>query len=107
MGAIRDLRLQLYKHEAKKTEANSNVLAASRLLKLFLVSCYGVTIRIHGLASPLLGESITAYGRYVLQSTWDLAKKMNLSPKYSDSDSIFLDNPAEDEAWKLIQEVGS
>jgi len=107
VGALRDLRLQLYKHEAKKAEADSNVLAASRLLKLFLVSCYGVTIRIHGLASPLLGQSITAYGRYVLQSTWDLAKKMNLSPKYSDSDSIFLDNPTEDEAWKLIQEVGS
>ena len=107
VGALRDLRLQLYKHEAKKTEADVNVVAASRSLKLFLVSCYGVTIRIHGLASPLLGESITAYGRYVLQSTWDLAKKMNLSPKYSDSDSIFLDNPAENEAWKLIREVGS
>jgi hypothetical protein len=43
-----------------KADAPENVLAASRLLKLFLVSCYGVTIRIHGLASPLLGEAITA-----------------------------------------------
>ena len=62
------------------------MLAASRILKLFLVSCYGVTIRIHGLASPLLGEAITAYGRYVLQSTWDLAKRMDLRPKYGDTD---------------------
>lgn len=107
VGALRDLRLQLYKHEAKKTEADTNVLAASRLLKLFLVSCYGVTIRIHGLASPLLGEAITAYGRYVLQSTWDLAKKMDLSPKYSDSDSVFLDNPTEAQTRRLIQEAGS
>jgi len=82
-------------------------VAASRILKLFLVSCYGVTIRIHGLASPLLGEAITAYGRYVLQSTWDLAKRMDLRPKYSDTDSLFLDNPTEEETWKLIQEVGS
>jgi len=107
VGALRDLRLRLYKPEAKKGEADSNALAASRLLKLFLVSCYGVTIRIHGLASPLLGEAITAYGRHVLQSTWDLAKRMDLRPKYSDTDSLFLDNPAEEETWKLIQEVGS
>jgi len=108
VGALRDLRLQIYKPETKKTsEADRNALAASRLLKLFLVSTYGVTIRIHGLASPLLGEAITAYGRYVLQSTWDLAKSMGLAPKYSDSDSIFLDNPNEEKPWKLIQEVGS
>jgi DNA polymerase I len=108
VGALRDLRLQLYKPEAKKKEeANSSDVAASRLLKTFLVSCYGVTIRIRGLASPLLGEAITAYGRYVLQSTWDLAKRVNLKPKYSDTDSLFLDNPSEEETWKLIQEVGS
>jgi len=107
VGAIRDLRLQIYKPQTKKADASENALAASRILKLFLVSCYGVTIRIHGLASPLLGEAITAYGRYVLQSTWDLAKKMELRPKYSDTDSLFLDNPPEEETWKLIQEVGS
>jgi len=32
---------------------------------------------------------------------------MNLRPKYSDTDSLFLDNPTEEETWKLIQEVGS
>jgi len=106
VGALRDLRLRLYKHEAKKAEKDTNVVAASRLLKLFLVSCYGVTIRIHGLASPLLGEAITAYGRYVLQSTWDMAKNMDLGPKYSDSDSVFLDNPTEAQTRRLIQEVG-
>ena len=108
VGALRDLRLRIYKPQTKTADKpNSNVLAASRILKLFLVSCYGVTIRIHGLASPLLGEAITAYGRYVLQSTWDLAKRMDLRPKYGDTDSLFLDSPTEDEAWKLIQEVGS
>ena len=107
VGALRDLRLQLYKPLSKKDKADSNAVAASHLLKLFLVSCYGVTIRIHGLASPLLGEAITAYGRHVLQSTWDLAKRMDLRPKYSDTDSLFLDNPTEEETWKLIQEVGS
>jgi DNA polymerase elongation subunit (family B) len=108
VGALRDLRLQIYKPETRKAgEAEGNMLAASRLLKMFLVSCYGVTIRIHGLASPLLGETITAYGRFVLQSTWDLAKGMGLAPKYGDTDSVFLDNPSEEATWKLIHEIGS
>ena len=107
VGALRDLRLQHYKHQTRGTSTGSNVSAASGVLKLFLVSCYGVTIRIHGLASPLLGEAITAYGRHVLQSTWDLAKGMGLRPKYGDTDSVFLDNPTGEETWKLIQEVGS
>ena len=106
VGALRDLRLQIYKPQTKTAnETESNVVAASQILKMFLVSCYGVTIRIHGLANPLLGEAITAYGRYVLQSTWDLAKSMGLKPKYGDTDSVFLDNPTVDEAWKLIQKV--
>ena len=79
--------------------------AASRILKLFLVSCYGVTIRIHGLASPLLGEAITAYGRYVLQSTWDMAKSNGLKPRYGDTDSVFLDNPSEEEVAKFTESV--
>jgi DNA polymerase elongation subunit (family B) len=64
-----------------------------------------VTIRIHGLASPLLGEAITAYGRYVLQSTWDMAKEMDLGPRYGDTDSVFLDNPHEEEVGKFVQSV--
>jgi DNA polymerase elongation subunit (family B) len=32
---------------------------------------------------------------------------MDLRPKYSDTDSLFLDDPTEDETWKLIQDVGS
>jgi DNA polymerase elongation subunit (family B) len=79
--------------------------AASRILKLFLVSCYGVTIRIRGLASPLLGEAITAYGRHVLQSTWDTAKRDGLKPRYGDTDSIFLDNPKEEDARELIHSI--
>ncbi|MGA3108081.1 MAG: DNA polymerase domain-containing protein [Candidatus Bathyarchaeia archaeon] len=105
VGALRDLRLQHYKPQISGASTGGNVLAASEVLKLFLVSCYGVTIRIHGLASPLLGEAITAYGRHVLQSTWDLAENMGLRPKYGDTDSVFLDNPTVEATGKLIQEV--
>ena len=106
-GALRDLRLRVFKPytKAARSDVDQNMKAASRILKLFLVSCYGVTIRIHGLASPLLGEAITAYGRYVLQSTWDMAKQDGLKPKYGDTDSIFLDNPKEEDARELIRSI--
>ena len=108
-GALRDLRLRVFK-PLTKTEQDGDLevekmRAASRILKLFLVSCYGVTIRIHGLASPLLGEAITAYGRYVLQSTWDMAKSNGLKPRYGDTDSIFLDNPSEEEVSNFTESV--
>ncbi len=107
IGALRDLRLRVFKPVAKSSRSDTNMRmsAASRILKLFLVSCYGVTIRIHGLASPLLAEAITAYGRHVLQSTWDMAKNRALKPKYGDTDSLFLDNPSEDDIREFIQSV--
>ena len=104
VGALRDLRINVFKPRAVH-DAEKSMGASARILKLFLVSCFGVTIRIHGLASPLLGEAITAYGRYVLQSTWDMANEMSLKPRYGDTDSVFLDNPAETEVSKLIQMV--
>jgi DNA polymerase I len=106
IGALRDLRIRLYKPTAKLPAQNgqrSMDAAAARILKLFLVSSFGVTIRIHGLASPLLGEAITAYGRYVLQSTWDIAKASNLKPRYGDTDSVFLDNPVKKDVDEFIR----
>ena len=108
-GALRDLRLRVFK-PLTKTERDvegEKMKAASRILKVFLVSCYGVTIRIHGLASPLLGEAITAYGRHVLQSTWDMAKSNSLKPRYGDTDSVFLDNPSEEDVIKFSESVKS
>jgi DNA polymerase I len=77
----------------------------SQLLKLLLVSSYGVTIRIHGLSRPSLAEAITAYGRFSLQTTWDLATDQGLRPLYGDTDSLFLDNPSESQVKKLIASV--
>jgi len=108
VGALRDLRIRAFKPLAKTASQDAEdkkIGAASRILKVFLVSCYGVTIRIHGLASPLLGEAITAYGRFVLQSTWDLAKSDGLKPRYGDTDSVFLDNPSEQEVARFTKSI--
>jgi DNA polymerase I len=106
-GALRDLRLRVFKPLLKSTlpESEKTLSAGSRTLKLFLVSCFGVTVRIHGLASPLLAEAITAYGRHVLQSTWDMAKERELKPKYGDTDSVFLDNPPRDDVERFVESV--
>ena len=108
-GALRDLRIRVFKPLTRTTAPDDvegeKMRAASRILKLFLVSCYGVTIRIHGLASPMLGEAITAYGRHILQSTWDMAKGDSLKPRYGDTDSVFLDNPSEADVTKFTNSV--
>jgi DNA polymerase elongation subunit (family B) len=109
MGAIKDLRIHWYKPLAKdKTislEERRLAQASSQLLKLILVSSYGVTVRIHGLARPSLAESITAFGRHILQTTRDIAKEENLRPIYGDTDSLFLDNPRDEQVNLLIKIV--
>jgi DNA polymerase elongation subunit (family B) len=109
IGSLKDLRIRWFKQLAKdenvSTEERRLAEATSQLLKLILVSSYGVTIRIHGLARPSLAESITAYGRYCLQTTWNIAKEAGLHPIYGDTDSLFLDNPTDLQVNQLIKAV--
>ncbi len=108
-GSIKDLRIRWFKPLAKdkniSDEERKLADATSQLLKLILVSSYGVTVRIHGLARPSLAESITAYGRHSLQTTWDMAKEAGLHPIYGDTDSLFLDDPEEEQVDQLIRSV--
>lgn len=109
IGSLKDLRIHWFKPLAKEqaipVEERRLAQATSQLLKLILVSSYGVTVRIHGLARPSLAESITAYGRHRLQTTWDMAKEGGLHPIYGDTDSLFLDDPGEEQVEWLIRTV--
>jgi DNA polymerase elongation subunit (family B) len=109
IGALKDLRIHWYKPLARiqtlSIKERHHAQATSQLLKLILVSSYGVTIRIHGLSRPSLAESITAYGRHSLQTTWNIAKKAELRPIYGDTDSLFLDDPREEQIAWLIKTV--
>jgi len=109
LGALRELRIHHFKPLSKKLPPASPegriANGANLAVKLLLNASYGVTVRIKGLASPLLGEAITAYGRHVLQSTFDMAKEKKLNPKYGDTDSVFLDSPEEDSVRIFVSEV--
>jgi len=109
VGALKDLRIRWFKPLSKdkslpEVERHRAEITA-KLLKLLTVSSYGVSVRIHGLACPPLAESITGYGRWALQTTWNIAEQNGLHPVYGDTDSIFLENaPSEKVGW-LIKTV--
>ena len=109
VGALKDLRVRWFKPLAKNMavpeQERRNAEALAKLLKLISVSSYGVTVRIHGLACPPLAECITGYGRWVLQTTWDMAEVNGIHPTYGDTDSIFLDNPQPTQVEWLIKTV--
>ncbi|TRO47029.1 hypothetical protein E2P47_05015 [Candidatus Bathyarchaeota archaeon] len=109
IGSLKDLRIYWFKprsrDKALTAEKRSLAGSTSHLLKLILVSSYGVVIRIHGISRSSLGESITAYGRYSLKSAYKIAKEKGLHPIYGDTDSLFLENPTEKEIGWLIKTV--
>jgi DNA polymerase elongation subunit (family B) len=109
IGALKELRIRLFKPASKDNaladEEKRRASAATKLLKLILVSSYGVTVRIHGLACPPLAESITGYGRYALKESWRMAEEKGLRPLYGDTDSLFLDNASDEQIEWLIRTV--
>jgi DNA polymerase elongation subunit (family B) len=109
IGSLKDLRIHWFKPRSKNkaltAEKRSLAESTSHLLKLILVSSYGVVIRIHGISRSSLGEAITAYGRYSLKSAYKIAKQKGLHPIYGDTDSLFLEDPSEREIEWLINTV--
>jgi DNA polymerase elongation subunit (family B) len=109
IGALKDLRIHWFKPLSRKKKLppkeRKKAQIISDLLKFLLVSSGGVTIRIHGLASPPLAESMMAYGRWSLRNSWDYAVEKGMRPIYGDTDSLFLDQPTPEQVNWLIAKV--
>jgi DNA polymerase elongation subunit (family B) len=109
IGALKDLRIRWFKPLSKDKSLSDverhRAEITAKLLKLLTVSSYGVSVRIHGLACPPLAESITGYGRWALQTTWNMAEQNGLHPVYGDTDSVFLENASMDKVNSLIDSV--
>jgi DNA polymerase elongation subunit (family B) len=107
VGALKDLRIHWLKPQTKDTTLSETqrrqAETTAKMLKLLTVSSYGVSVRIHGLACPPLAESITAYGRWALQTAWNTAEKYGLHPVYGDTDSLFLENAPKNKVDQLLK----
>jgi len=109
IGALKNLRIHWFKSRSKDKSLTSEerhlAETATKLLKLILVSSYGVVIKQKGVSRSSLGESITAYGRYSLRLARKIAEKKGLHVIYGDTDSLFIDTPTENEIEWLIKTV--
>jgi DNA polymerase I len=112
IGSLRDLRVEWYKPKSKDpkldpaTRFQYEVIQSS--MKVILNAAYGVLgAETSDLYTPAAAESITAIGRFSIDQTIALAKKLNLEIIYGDTDSLFIKNATKDALSKLVNEVES
>jgi len=101
IGSLRDLRVKLYVPLSK--EATSQLTAKryeviQRALKVFLNASYGVMgAESFQFYTPPVAESVTALGRKILTEVIAEAQRRGTNVIYGDTDSAFLERPAEAE----------
>jgi DNA polymerase I len=110
IGSLRDLRVEWYKPRFKDPKLDAatrfqyEVIQSS--MKVILNAAYGVLgAETSDLYTPAAAESITAIGRFSIDKTIGLAKKLNLEIIYGDTDSLFIKNATKNFLNKLVEEV--
>jgi DNA polymerase I len=98
IGSLRDLRVAWYKPLSKKQGLDPSIRSQYEVIqasiKVILNAAYGVLgAESSDLYSPAAAESVTAIGRYNIEETIKIAKKMGLEIIYGDTDSLFIKNP--------------
>lgn len=110
IGSLRDLRIGWYKPLSKNPKLSSSMRSQYEVIqasmKVILNAAYGVLgAETSDLYSPAAAESVTAIGRYNIDKTVEIAKKMGLEIIYGDTDSLFIKDPLKESLMEFIENV--
>ena len=108
IGSLRDLRVKYYKKVAKgeglSKDERSLYEVISQSLKVILNASYGVmgaeTFPLYCLP---VADATAALGRYVIKSTIKKCEELGIKVIYSDTDSVFLENPREEQIREISE----
>jgi DNA polymerase, archaea type len=108
VGSLRDLRVGHYKPLAKDPSLPKNdrelYNVVTQGLKIFLNASYGVmgfpTFALYCLP---VAEATAALGRYSITKTIAKAKDLGMAVIYSDTDSLYLQNPTKEQVGLIIR----
>ncbi len=108
IGSLRDLRVKLYKPLSRDKRLSKEERAfydvVQRALKVILNASYGVFgAETFSFYCPPLAESTAAIGRYAMTQTLEASEKLGIEVIYGDTDSIFLEQPREEQILELIE----
>ena len=108
IGSLRDLRVEWYKPKSKDPaltpEKRNYYEVVQQALKVFLNATYGVFgSESFPLYCPPMAESTAAVGRYAMEETGRRAGELGIRVLYGDTDSVFLDNPSEQQLRALME----
>lgn len=108
IGSLRDLRVNYYKALSKSEdvaeEERRQYAVIAQALKVILNASYGVMgAEIFPLYFLPAAETTTAVGRHTIQETIKACKERGIEVLYGDTDSLFLDNPTEDQIKTVVE----
>ncbi len=108
IGFFRDTRVKWFKSKSKDKSIDERTRnwykVVEKALKVFVNAAYGVTGARHfELFCMPAAESVTAYGRNAIIRTKEKAESMGVRVLYGDTDSVFLDNPTNEQQEELVR----
>jgi DNA polymerase I len=109
IGSLRDLRVSYYKslaRRAKTLEQKELYTVVSQALKVILNASYGVMgAEIFPLYFLPAAEATTAVGRHIIMETIKQCQANGIEVLYSDTDSLFVKNPTQEQIHKVIEDT--
>ncbi|MFX1514825.1 MAG: DNA-directed DNA polymerase I [Promethearchaeota archaeon] len=105
IGFIKDIRVQWLKPESKKESSDKEFYQIlERSLKVLINASYGVlgSDRFQFYCLPV-ADATTAFGRDAIEKAIQKAQSLDIKVLYGDTDSVFLQNPTQEQINEIIQ----